>query len=129
EDGIRHVHVTGVQTCALPIDSGSRALPTSTGVLVAALASYPFYLAFGYTPVDVGDARLPLSVIVSSLNVLCWYAFVWSYRRTTRGVARTQPMLLWDLALTFLVLASLGGWALALLKPLGITDTAWVVGL
>lgn len=99
------------------------------GVLVAALASYPFYLAFGYTPVDVGDARLPLSVIVSSLNVLCWYAFVWSYRRTTRGVARTQPMLLWDLALTFLVLASLGGWALALLKPLGITDTAWVVGL
>lgn len=117
----------------LPAMTG-RSLPRGArrllgGVFVAALLSYPFFLAFGYTPVELGARRLPLSMIASGVNVVVWYAFVWMYWRLTRGVERSRAMLLWDLAATFLVLASLGAWALALLKPLGIDDPAWTVGL
>jgi hypothetical protein len=117
----------------LPTLTG-RALPRSMrGVLIAcfgaALVSYPLFLAFGYTPVALGSARMPLAVIGSSLNIVGWYGFVWIYARMTRGVPRTAPLVLWDIALTFLVLATLGAWGLALLKPLGIESATWASAL
>lgn len=110
-----------------PLSAGLRRI--GGVIFFAALLTYPFFLALGYTPVEIGTARLPLAVISSTANVFCWYVFVWCYWREMRGVERTRALLLWDLAATFLVLASLGAWGLALLKPLGIEDPAWVVGL
>lgn len=99
------------------------------GVFVAAAASYPMFLIFGYEIVAIGSAEMPISVIVSSLNMLAWYAFVIHYARSTRGVERDRSMLLFDLSLTFLVLATLGAWMLALLKPLGIQSDVWTSAL
>lgn len=99
------------------------------GVFVAAAASYPMFLMFGYQIVEIGSARMPISVIVSSLNMMAWYAFAFHYVRSTRGVERDRSMLLMDLALTFLILATLGAWMLALLQPLGIDSDVWTSAL
>ncbi len=93
--------------------------------LAAALASYPLFLLFGYTPVALGEKRLPLAVMSSTLNMVAWGGFLVFYRRTTRGLPRSRSLLLWDLALTFLVLAMLGAMGLAFLKPMGIEDPVW----
>src|SRR5690606_39971469 len=41
EDGIRDFHVTGVQTCALPISTASRAAPCTSSAGVAVLEDVP----------------------------------------------------------------------------------------
>src|SRR5690606_41001573 len=61
EDGIRDFHVTGVQTCALPILSG---LPLEGSLPFRALAGLP--------------RRLPCISITLSL---CWYYSAYAYIR------------------------------------------------
>lgn len=99
------------------------------GCFVAALISYPLFLFFGYNPVALGEKRLPIAVIGSTLNMTAWYAFVVWYIRATRGILRTQGHLLWDVALTFLMLATVGAGGLAMLKPLGIESDVWTSAL
>ena len=99
------------------------------GSFAAALSAWPLFMAFGYTPVQIGSARMPIAVISSTLNMVAWYAFVVFYVRRTRGRERDRPLQLWDVALTFLVLATLGAGGLALLKPLGIEDPAFASAL
>lgn len=98
-------------------------------VFVAAAASYPMFLIFGYSLISIGDAEMPLAVIISSLNMVAWYAFTWHYVRRTRGLERDRSFLLFDIALTFLILSTVGAWALALLKPLGIQSDVWTSAL
>jgi hypothetical protein len=81
--------------------------------LLLALAAYVAFLLYGYRPAQFGDVRLPVSTILASFNMLAWYAFVLAYRQATRGAARNEPLRLWDGALVFLVLASLGAWGVA----------------
>ncbi len=108
----------------------TRRLPRVIGAcFAAALLAYPLFLAFGYRPVDLGEARLPLAVIAASLNMLVWYGFVLYYRRARRGRPRSHALHLWDAAVTFLVLATLGAWGLALLQPFGIDDPRWTTAL
>lgn len=90
--------------------------------LLMAVGAYVPFLFFGYRPLIVGDARLPLAVIASSLNMVAWYVFIVAYARMSRGVARSLPLLLWDAALAFLALASLGAWGRALLVALPVAD-------
>lgn len=99
---------------------GANVLLTVT--FAASLLAYPAFLLFGYQPVQVGNAQLPLSTMASGLNVLVWYAFIFYYWKTTRGVARYMPLRLWDAALAFLFLSSLGAWGLALSAVAGITS-------
>lgn len=89
---------------------------------LSAFASYPLFLLYGYNPVQIGDARLPIAVIASTSNMLGWYGFVIYYALTSREVEHDRTMLLWDIALTFLVLATLGAGGLAFMQPLGIED-------
>lgn len=98
-------------------------------VFVAAAASYPMFLLFGYDLVQIGAAQMPIAVVVSGLNMMAWYAFALHYIRATRGQARDRSLLLFDVALTFLFLATLGAWMLALLQPLGIDSDAWTSAL
>lgn len=88
----------------------------------AALLAYPLFLAYGYSSISIGTARMPLAAMAAGLNMIVWYFFVGLYIRTTRGVQRTRPLLLWDMSLVFLVIASLGAWSLSMLKPLGFDD-------
>jgi hypothetical protein len=94
-----------------------------------ALLAYIPFLLYGYGLAAVGTAQLPLAVIASFLNLIGWYAFAFLYWRLTRGRARQPAWRLWDLALGFLLLASLGGWGLALARPLQITNPAIISGL
>lgn len=94
-------------------------------MLATGLLAYPLFLAYGYAPAEIGTRRLPLSVISAGLNVLGWYLFVGLYARHTKGVPRSRPLLLWDIALIFLVAATMGAWGLALMKPLGVESVFW----
>ena len=90
------------------------------GALVLGLAAYPFFLLFGYQPVAVGSAQLPLAAIVGSLNTFAWYGFVAVYAQTTWKAPRSLPLRLWDGAVVMLVLASLGGWGVVIVTRLGL---------
>ena len=94
-------------------------------LFAAAALAYPLFLAFGYAPVQIGDARIPLAVIASTLNMLVWYGFVVLYVRA-RGGMPAYPARSWmDAAVIFLVASTGGAWALGLLQPLGIHSDLW----
>lgn len=97
--------------------------------LGAALLSYPFFLLFGYAPVQVGSARLPLAAVGASLNIFGWYGFGAVYLAATRGMDRTRPLQLWDVALLALLISTFGAWGLALIGPLGGQDPLWTQAL
>ena len=108
----------------------SRAIKWALGGLIglALLAFVPFLL-YGYRPAPVGRAVIPLSMVAASLNIVGWYLFIALYVRATRGVPRYHPLRLWDAALGFLVLASLGAWALAGLSLSGVQAPIVSLGL
>jgi len=95
---------------------------TVGATFAAAIVAYPLFLLYGYSAVDIGDTRMPIAVVGAALNILGWYGFVGLYALATQGHPRTPALQLWDMALTFLVLATLGAWGLSLLKPLGLHD-------
>jgi hypothetical protein len=90
-----------------------------------ALLVYLPFLLYGYRPAAVGTLTLPLSTIGASLNVLAWYGFVFLYIRNTRGVPRNHPLRLWDGAVGFLLLSSLGAWGVAVTGRLDLQDPFW----
>lgn len=67
------------------------------------------FLAFGYHPVTIA---------ISTLVMVGWYALVWLYWRATRG-ARSLSVTLFRASFGYLVVASLGVWALAYLQASG----------
>ncbi len=91
-------------------------------VLVLGLLSYPPFFLWGYAPAIIGERRLPFSIVISTLNLFGWYFFIFAYHRATRGAPRSRPLKLWNAALNFLIAASLGAWARALLSALKIED-------
>lgn len=93
--------------------------------LVTALLAYPPFLMYGYMVAEIGGRRLPLSVIAASLNILAWYAFIALYLRSTWGVPRSRAIRLFDAALVFQMLASLGAWGRGALVGLKISDPFW----
>ncbi len=97
-------------------------------LILAVLAYLPF-LQYGYGLVIVGTAQLPPAVIASFFNLIGWYAFAFLYWRLLWGQPRQPAWRLWDLALGFLVVASVGGWGLALARPLQIENPAILSGL
>lgn len=92
------------------------------GTLGAAVLAYPFFLLFGYSPVQIGSAHLPIAVIGAGLNIFGWYGFVGLYLASTWELPRKGALRLWDVAVGALVLATMGAWGLALMKPLGLQD-------
>lgn len=91
-------------------------------VFAMALLAYVAFLFFGYQPVRVSDASLPLSTIGAALNVMAWYGFIVVYWRATKGTPRFMPLRLWDAALIFMVLASCGAWGIALATAAGLSS-------
>ena len=135
---IRHAHshtmyfgwVTPVLFLLIGFRTG---LPRLRQLAYAALASaalaYPLFLAFGYSIVRLGSVEMPISVVAATLNTVVWYLFVFQYFRFNRGAERSPSGVLWDVALAFLLLATVGALGLALLKPLGVESMVWPVAL
>ncbi len=92
------------------------------GAWALGLVAYVPFLLFGYGRVPVGEARIPPATIAASLNILAWYVFVVQYMRARRGLAAIPALRLWDAAVVFLVLASLGAWGRAVLVALKVED-------
>src|SRR5690606_32980744 len=84
EDGIRDFHVTGVQTCALPISFTALAPTDPLGVVTTGWQAFPFGWAFDVsTALPPGGALATLLQAVvgfmprmSWLQVLAWAAYV-----------------------------------------------------
>lgn len=93
-------------------------------LLLAGLAYVP-YLLYGYQTAALWGRRLPLSSMVVGLAMFSWYFFIWFYWRATRGHPRPLPVRLWDAALAFLVLSSIGAWGVAVIARLGLENPFW----
>ena len=142
---VRHAHshlmyfgwvtpaLMGLFAASLPRVTGRQISPRIRWVMgatiVVALLAYGAFILYGYQLAEFGDRRLPLSVMAATLNMLAWYAFGILYYKTTRGAARSRPLRLWDAAIIFLVLASLGAWGVAVVSRLGIEDPFWSVAM
>lgn len=98
---------------------------TVAAIFVLALAAYAAFLNYGYQTAVFGDLRLPLSTIMASLNMVAWYVFAWLYWRQTRGAPRTPPLRLWDAALIFLLLATMGAWGVAGTAVFHLQNPLW----
>lgn len=83
------------------------------GGLLFGLLAYPFFLFYGYRPVAIGTAELPLSVICSGLVMINWYLFSWGYFKL-RHQLESRYRLWWDGALMLLCICSLGAWSIGI---------------
>jgi len=103
-----------------------RRLPGGQAAAVAAaaagLAAYVPFLLSGYRLMPVGEAELPLSMMVSGLNGLVWYALAGLYLAGSWRAPRTPALRLFDGAFAML-LASTVGVLLLMADGLGGTST------
>lgn len=84
--------------------------------LALGLSVYPPFLVAGYQPIAVFGRAIPVASMLSGLNMIVWYAFgVW-YLTRTRGVRRTEGLRLWDGAILFLWLSTVGAWGRMVLE-------------
>lgn len=99
------------------------------GALLFGMLAYPFFLFYGYRPVEVGSVSLPLSVIFSGLVMVCWYGFLWGYRKV-RGVLDAEASQPWfDGALIMLLVCSLGAWGVAIVQAVNPNNYLFMKGL
>lgn len=103
----------------------TRFSPLIAAIFLLALLAYAFFLFFGYSTVAIGGASLPLSVIAASLNVVAWYLFAWLYIRQTRDAPPTRALRLWNAAVVFLLLSTLGTIGLPIVTAAGLDDPLW----
>lgn len=86
--------------------------------LVFGLLAYPFFLFFGYRPVPLDSATMPLSVIFSGMVMISWYGFIIGYWKS-RAVLEDDESLPWiDGALILLAICSLGAWGVAVIQEI-----------
>jgi hypothetical protein len=67
--------------------------------------------------------------MASALNVIGWYLFAWQYRRWTKGLPHDMALQIWDAAVIFMLLATLGVWGLPLLTAFKIDSILLSIGL
>lgn len=89
-------------------------------ILAAGAVSWPFFLLYGYRPVAIGSAMLPLSVILSGVVMLGWYGFIRRYLKVRTKLANSFTLTLYEGALLMLAVSSLGAWGVALFQFGGV---------
>lgn len=90
--------------------------------LLMGLASYPFFLGYGYRPVTVAGLELPLSVIFAGLVMLCWYGFMAGYWKERKYLAVEPEFPFYDGAVLMLFICSLGAWGVAAVQFSGVEN-------
>lgn len=83
-------------------------------MLVLGFLSWPFFLFYGYGPVSIGSASLPIAAILSGMVMLTWYGFTWLYYVHRKKQPATFSLLMFDAALVALVVSSLGAWGVSI---------------
>ncbi len=100
-----------------------------TALFILAALAYVAFLLYGYQPVRLGSASLPLATIGAAFNVLAWYVFIIIYRNSTKGAPRYMALRFWDASLVFMILASCGAWGLAIATVLGVSSAVLSLAL
>lgn len=90
-------------------------------IVILSPITYLFFLFWGYHPVSIGDADLPLSAIFSSLVMIAWYIFIYGYWKVKPEV-ETEAQSWFTLALIMLGLSSLGAWGVGALQAFGLDN-------
>lgn len=93
--------------------------------LILGVASYPFFLFYGYRPVPIAGMDLPVSVILSGLVMVCWYAFIIIYWKERKYISKELPTSFYDGALVMLFMCSLGAWGVAVVQFSGVVNPLW----
>ncbi|MDX1592076.1 MAG: hypothetical protein R3283_08935, partial [Balneolaceae bacterium] len=89
------------------------------GSLFVGLATYPFFLIYGYGPVTLGSLHLPASVILSGVVMLFWYGFMAGYLKVRNYIEPDSSITYFDFALVMLFISSLGAWGVAVVQFAG----------
>ncbi|NIT58200.1 MAG: hypothetical protein GWN00_18810 [Aliifodinibius sp.] len=101
-------------------DSGMEGINTMkysiAAVLFFGLLAYPFFLFYGYRPVNIGSASLPLSVIFSGFVMIGWYGFLIGYWKSRTTLKEDESLPWIDGALVLLTVCSLGAWGVAVIQ-------------
>jgi len=82
-------------------------------MMILGFLSWPFFLLYGYRPVSIGTASLPIAAILSGLVMITWYGFAWLYFGQRNKRQTSFPLLLFDAALIALIVSSLGAWGVS----------------
>ncbi len=89
-------------------------------IVIFSLLSFPPFLLYGYKPVAIGNALLPLSVICSGMVMLGWYGFMAGYWITRRKKKGYIPNPFFEGALIMLFVSSLGAWLVGVFQMANI---------
>ncbi len=84
-----------------------------TLLIIFGLAAYAIFSVYGYSLVPIGDAQLPIAVMISGLSGLVWYGYMWQYKKAVKGHNGRHAIRLWNRAVWFLFLASMAAWGVA----------------
>lgn len=104
------------QRQSVPSRKGYRWMKYSLqAILMLALVAYLFFLRWGYHPVSVGQAQLPLAAICSSFVMIAWYTFAVGYSKAGNAFVGEDES--WfSLALVMLIVSSAGAWGVGILQ-------------
>jgi hypothetical protein len=90
-------------------------------ILVLSPITYLFFLLWGYHPVAIGDADIPLAAVFSSFVMVAWYVFMVGYRKVNpKEVSESSKW--FGMALLMLGVSSLGAWGVGVLQASGIDN-------
>lgn len=83
-------------------------------MMVLGFLSWPFFLFFGYQSITIGSADLPVAAMLSGLVMITWYWFGVLYYKARQSMkSASLSVVLFDGALTALVVSSLGAWGVS----------------
>lgn len=88
--------------------------------LIFGFLSFPAFLLWGYQPVEIGGANLPLSAIISGIVMIGWYGFIAGYLITRKNKHNFNPNVWFEVALLMLFISSLGAWGVGFVEIVGI---------
>ncbi len=90
-------------------------------IIILSPITYFFFLLWGYHPVAIGDAQLPLAAIFSSFVMIAWYVFAYGF--WSSKFEKPNAYLPWfSVALLMLLVSSLGAWGVGLLQFFGVQN-------
>lgn len=90
---------------------GARLMKASLWVsILFGLLSFPAFLLWGYNPVAIGSASIPISAIISGLVMIGWYGFMAGYLITRYFKHNYTPNVWFEGAMVMLFVSSLGAW-------------------
>ena len=100
---------------------GARLMKASLWMSVAfGLLAFPSFFLWGYSPVSIGSANIPISAVISGLVMLSWYGFMAGYLITRKYKRDFKPNIWFEGALVMLFVSSLGAWGVGFSEILGI---------